>query len=78
MLGGRSESDAFYDSVERYNVELNLWNLLKIKLPQKLCNMFAFTFKEDMIIIMGGLKKFSGGIGGISDKDNVLQKTADN
>jgi len=30
VFGGRSETDAFYDSVERLNIELNLWNLLKI------------------------------------------------
>jgi N-acetylneuraminic acid mutarotase len=44
VFGGRNESDTFYDTVERLNIELNLWNLLKIKLPRKLCNIMAFTF----------------------------------
>lgn len=29
VFGGRNEN-TFYDSVERFNIELNLWNLLKI------------------------------------------------
>lgn len=58
VFGGRNESDTFYDTVERLNIELNLWNLLKIKLPRKLCNVMAFTFDENNIIILGGLKKF--------------------
>ena len=58
VFGGRSESDVFYETVERFNIELNLWNLLKIQLPKKLCNVFAFTFDEQNIIIMGGLRKF--------------------
>ena len=28
VFGGRSEGDAFYDSIERLNIDLNLWNLL--------------------------------------------------
>lgn len=44
VFGGRNESDTFYDTVERLNIELNLWNLLKIKLPKKLCNVISFTF----------------------------------
>lgn len=76
VFGGRNEqSDVFYDTVERLNIELNLWNLLKIQLPRKLCNVMAFTFNEDNIIIMGGLKKFQGGIGGNNeDREGVIQK----
>lgn len=33
VFGGRNEGDTFYDTVERLNIELNLWNLLKVKLP---------------------------------------------
>jgi N-acetylneuraminic acid mutarotase len=56
VFGGRSEGNVFYDTVERLNIELNLWNLLKILLPEKLCNVFAFTYNDENIIIMGGLK----------------------
>ena len=26
VFGGRDDLDMFYDSVERYNVKMNLWN----------------------------------------------------
>ncbi|CDW76204.1 kelch motif family protein [Stylonychia lemnae] len=74
VFGGRNESDVFYNSVERLNIELNLWNLLKIQLPKKLCNVIAFTFDKDNIIILGGLQKFQGGIGGGNDQRESLKK----
>jgi N-acetylneuraminic acid mutarotase len=58
--------------VERLNIELNLWNLLKILLPEKLCNVFAFTYNEENIIIMGGLRQFSNEK--INDKDKNKKK----
>jgi len=30
VFGGRNEGNNFFDSIERFNIELNLWNLLKI------------------------------------------------
>lgn len=75
VFGGRNETDVFYDSVERLNIELNLWNLLKVKLPRKLCNVMAFTFDQDYIVILGGLKKFQIGIGGGNeDRDTIMKK----
>eukprot|EP00347_Sterkiella_histriomuscorum_P006037 403354304 len=74
VFGGRNETDVFYDSVERLNIELNLWNLLKVKLPRKLCNVMAFTFQKDYIVILGGLKKFQGGIGGSNEEKDALMK----
>ena len=59
VFGGRS-ADArsdFFDSIERFNVDLNLWSFFKIRLPEKLCNLFAFTVKNDFILVMGGLKR---------------------
>lgn len=59
VFGGRS-ADArsdFFDSIERFNVDLNLWSFFKIRLPEKLCNLFAFTVKNDYILVMGGLKR---------------------
>ena len=59
VFGGRS-ADAkadFYDSIERFNVDLNLWGYFKINLPEKLCNLYAFTVKKDYIMVMGGLKR---------------------
>ncbi len=59
VFGGRS-ADAradFYDSIERLNTDLNLWSFFKIRLPDKLSNMYAFTVKNDYIMILGGLKR---------------------
>lgn len=59
VFGGRS-ADAradFYDSIERFNVDLNLWSFFKIRLPEKLCNLYAFTVKKDYIMVLGGLKR---------------------
>ncbi len=59
VFGGRSEKNGLFDSIERYNIELNLWNMLQIRLPTQLCNMFAFPFvidEEENIVILGGMK----------------------
>ena len=59
VFGGRS-ADAradFYDSIEKFNTDLNLWSFFKIRLPEKLCNMYAFTVKNDYIMVLGGLKR---------------------
>ena len=36
--------------------ELNLWSYVKIKLPRKLSNLFAFPVKKDYIMVLGGVK----------------------
>lgn len=58
VFGGRSQGEEFYDTIERYNVELNIWSVLRVTMPIGLCNLYCFTFlKEDRIVILGGLKK---------------------
>ena len=59
VFGGRThvEDDDFLCSIERLNTDLNLWSYVKIKLPTPLCNLFAFTVKQDYILLLGGLKK---------------------
>ena len=44
VFGGRSSDSkvGFYDSIERCTFDLNLWSFIKVKLPQKLCNLYAF------------------------------------
>lgn len=59
VFGGRNETDTFYDTIERLTLEMGLWNLLQIHLPQKLCNIFAFTVNENYIVILGGLKQYN-------------------
>lgn len=58
VFGGRSQGEEFYDTIERYNVDLNLWSVLRVTMPVGLCNLHCFTFlKEDRIVILGGLKR---------------------
>ena len=59
VFGGRGTDPKadFYDSIERLNTDLNLWSFVKVRLPSKLCNLYAFPVKNDYILILGGLKK---------------------
>ena len=57
LFGGLSEEDEFLDSVERYNIQLGIWTVLDIKMPQKVTNNFAFSFNPDYIVILGGMLK---------------------
>ena len=59
VFGGRGADVRadFYDSIERLNTDLNLWSYIKIRLPEKLCNLYAFTVKQDYILVLGGLKR---------------------
>ena len=33
VFGGRNDLEIFYDSIERYNDKLDMWNQLKIRIP---------------------------------------------
>ena len=56
LFGGLDQKD-FLDSIERYNQSLMIWTVLKVKLPQKMANLFSFGINADHIIILGGMKK---------------------
>ena len=58
VFGGRGFDDQedYYDSIEKLDPELNLWSYVKIKLPRKLSNLFAFPVKKDYIMVLGGVK----------------------
>ena len=36
---------------------MDIWTTLKVKLPQRMANHFAFGINKDYILIMGGMKK---------------------
>ena len=55
LFGGLSTT--LIDSIERLNTHLNVWTLLKIKMPSKVSNLFAFSINEQNIVILGGLKR---------------------
>jgi len=54
-FGGLGKFDHL-SSIERYNIKLNIWSELKIKLPIKLSNSFACSVNNNEIIIMGGMR----------------------
>ena len=58
MFGGRGVDDKaeYFDTIEKLDPDLDLWSFIKIKLPRKLCNLFAFPVKKDYIMVLGGLK----------------------
>jgi N-acetylneuraminic acid mutarotase len=55
VFGGRDGRQTyFFDTVERYNADLNMWTFLEIRMPLPLSNTFAFPIKKDYILILGG------------------------
>lgn len=59
VFGGRSADPHadFFETIERLNVDLNLWSFLKVKLPTGLTNLFAFQVKKDYILVLGGITR---------------------
>lgn len=57
LFGGLSAEDEFLDSIERYNIQLGIWTILDVKMPQKITNNFAFSFNPEYIVILGGMLK---------------------
>ena len=45
------------NTVERFNLQLEIWTVLKVKMPSKISNMFAFSLNPNYIVIMGGMKR---------------------
>ena len=56
LFGGLDKKE-FLDSIERFNMSLDVWTTLKVKLPQKMANMFTHSINNEYIIIMGGMRK---------------------
>jgi len=56
LFGGLDNKD-FLDSIERFNIVLDIWTVMKIRLPQKMANLFSFSLNSEHIVIMGGMKK---------------------
>lgn len=56
LFGGLDKKD-FLDTIERFNLQLDIWTVLKIRMPNRLANTFSFSINSEYIIIMGGMKK---------------------
>ena len=47
----------FIDTLERFNLDLGIWTVLKVKLPIRMANHFSFSLNPENIVIMGGMKR---------------------
>ena len=56
LFGGLDKKD-FLDTIERFNLQLDIWTVLKVRMPNKIANLFSYSINNDYIIIMGGMKK---------------------
>ena len=56
LFGGLDKKD-FLDTIERFNLQLEIWTVLKVRMPNKIANLFSFSLNGEYIIIMGGMKK---------------------
>jgi N-acetylneuraminic acid mutarotase len=54
-FGGLGEYDHL-SSIERYNIKLNIWSELKVKMPMKLSNSYACSVNKHEIVILGGMR----------------------
>ena len=59
VFGGRDANPEceYFNSIERLSTDVDIWSHLKIKMPHKLCNLFAFPVSNDYICLFGGLAK---------------------
>ena len=54
-FGGIGNND-YLSSIERFNINLDIWSELKVKLPWKLSNSYAWSVNQNEIIILGGMR----------------------
>eukprot|EP01022_Parablepharisma_sp_SALTPOND_P025406 TRINITY_DN5923_c0_g1_i2.p1 TRINITY_DN5923_c0_g1~~TRINITY_DN5923_c0_g1_i2.p1 ORF type:complete len:432 (+),score=31.74 TRINITY_DN5923_c0_g1_i2:1179-2474(+) len=55
IFGGQSDK-GFLDSIERYNLDLNIWTLLDVSLPTRVSNLTVLQASNSTLILLGGLK----------------------
>ncbi|CAI2362087.1 unnamed protein product [Moneuplotes crassus] len=70
-FGGIGPLD-YLTSIERYNIGLNIWTELKVKLPTKLSNAFACSVNAHEIVILGGMRPVTSST---SSKRFVVENT---
>eukprot|EP00825_Cyclidium_porcatum_P042238 TRINITY_DN5743_c0_g1_i1.p1 TRINITY_DN5743_c0_g1~~TRINITY_DN5743_c0_g1_i1.p1 ORF type:complete len:294 (+),score=49.22 TRINITY_DN5743_c0_g1_i1:198-1079(+) len=55
LFGGYNKEHGTLDSIERYLIKENKWELLKIKLPLKLRRFMVVRVQKNVLLILGGL-----------------------
>jgi hypothetical protein len=56
LFGGLDKKD-FLDTIERFNLQLDIWTVMKVRMPCKISNLFSYSINNDYIVIMGGMRK---------------------
>jgi N-acetylneuraminic acid mutarotase len=56
LFGGLDKKD-FLDTIERFNLQLDIWTVMKVRMVSKLANLFAFAVNSEYIVILGGMRK---------------------
>ena len=44
------------DSIEKYNIELNLWIQIDLKMPSQMSDQISFSLNNEYLVILGGAK----------------------
>lgn len=72
VFGGRNETQLL-SSIERYNGDYNIWNLLNLVLPSAVSNLYAIPLPHNShnILIIGGLKEAEKGFGGKKEQYEI-------
>lgn len=53
-FGGQRSKDRYLDSIERYNIKENKWEMLEAKLPKACASQTAIVIGEDSVVLIGG------------------------
>ncbi len=59
IFGGYNKDRGTLDSIEKYSIAENRWELLKIKMPLQLRRFMVVRVAKNLALILGGLSKYS-------------------
>jgi len=59
VFGGYNKEKGTLDSIEKYSIKENKWEILKIKIPLPLRRFMVVKVAKNLALILGGLTKYS-------------------
>lgn len=59
IFGGYNKEKGTLDSIEKYSIKENKWEILKIKIPLPLRRFMVVKVAKNLALILGGLTKYS-------------------
>ena len=60
IFGGVDPKSKLMNSIERYNIDMNVWNIMRFKLPDPISNCIGACLSTNIICIFGGIRRISG------------------